>query len=118
MNPIVTTILIGVAAGVIGGLLGVGGGIVMVPCFKYILKFDMKTAVGTSLVAIAVGALAGAARHAQLANVHWRTAATIAVFVAIGSYFGADLTQRLSSPALQKMFGAWMIGVGIYMLAK
>ena len=121
MKPIAITILIGVVAGVIGGLLGVGGGIVMVPCFKYFLERDFPTtqrAVGTSLAVIAVASLAGAARHASLGNVNVKTVAVIVAFVAMGSYLGADLTQKISSAALQKFFAIWMIGVGIYMLTK
>ena len=118
MNPMAITILIGILAGIVGGLLGVGGGIVMVPCFRYLLKFNMHLAVGTSLAALALGGIAGAARHALLGNVHWRTAAIIVLFVAAGSFFGADLTQKISSAALQRLFGIWMIGTGIYMLLK
>ena len=118
MNPIFLTVLVGILAGVVGGLLGVGGGIVMVPCFRYLLKFNMHQAVGTSLAVITVATLAGAVRHATLGYVVWRTAAMVVLFVAIGSFFGADLTQKLSGPVLQKIFGVWMIGVGFFMVLK
>lgn len=118
MNPVFITVVIGILAGVVGGLLGVGGGIVMVPCFKYLLKFDMHQAVGTSLAVITVATLAGAARHATLGHVVWRTAAIVVLFVAVGTFLGADLTQKLSSPVLQKIFGVWMIGVGVFMVMK
>jgi uncharacterized membrane protein YfcA len=65
-----------------------------------------------------VGAIVGAARHAQLSQVNWRTAAIIALFVAAGSYLGADLTQKISNAHLQKFFGVWMVGTGIYMFWK
>lgn len=118
MNTLLLTMAFGVLAGLVGGLLGVGGGIVMVPCFRYFLKFSMHQAVATSLAVIAVATLAGVIRHACAGNVAWKTAAILVLFVAAGSFLGADLAQRLSSATLQRIFGLWMIGVGIYMLAK
>ena len=121
MNPylmVAITILFGLLAGGIGGLLGVGGGIVMVPCFRYFLKFNMHQAVGTSLAVISVATLAGAVRHIQAGNVQWKTAAIIVLFVAAGSYFGAELAQKVPKEMLQRFFGVWMVGVGIYMLVK
>ena len=74
---IAVSIGIGLLAGLMGGLLGVGGGLVIVP-FLMFMDTNPKVAIGTSLAAIIPTALMATFRHHQLGNVQWKVVAAIA----------------------------------------
>lgn len=109
-------ILIGLLAGLTSGLLGVGGGIVMVPLLVMACSFDQKRAHATSLAAIVPIAAAGAAVYAQDLAVDLR----IAVALALGSMAGAPVGARLlagsSEAGLKIAFGVLQVLVGITMV--
>jgi len=108
--------LIGLVSGVASGLFGVGGGLIMVPGMALLLKTDMKIAVGTSLAVIVPTALTGVWKHTQLRQVDWTLVAMLAPTAILGGFFGPWLTTRLSSPELQKLFGGFLVLVGIRLL--
>lgn len=105
---------IGLVAGVTSGLFGVGGGIVMVPTMFYLLKVDIKTAIGTSLVVIVPTAIAGAIKHQQLNHIDWRVAGSLAPLAIAGGFLGAYLAGEIGSDALKKLFGGLLVLAGIY----
>jgi len=105
--------LIGLGAGLASGLFGVGGGIVMVPAMVFVLGTSIKTAVGTSLIVIIPTALAGALKHHSMGNVDWRLAASLIPLAIIGGLLGAALTKPLPADTLKKLFGGFMILVGL-----
>jgi uncharacterized protein len=109
--------IIGLASGVASGLFGVGGGIVMVPAMVYFLTMDIKLAVGTSLAVIIPTAATGVFKHYQLGNIDWRVAASLAPTAMCGGYLGAWLTKSISSGNLKRIFGGFLILVGIKLLA-
>ena len=106
--------LIGLVAGVTSGLFGVGGGIVMVPAMFYLLKVDIKTAIGTSLVVIIPTAIAGALKHQELNNINWRVAGSLAPLAVVGGFLGAYWAGQLDANVLKKLFGGLLVLAGIY----
>ena len=115
MNYLIAGI-IGLFGGVASGLFGVGGGIVMVPAMMFFLKLDLKVAVGTSLAVIVPTALAGSFKHFQQGNLDWRVAAMLAPTAMLGSYGGAWLTKHIASADLKKMFGGFLVLVGLRLI--
>jgi uncharacterized membrane protein YfcA len=89
---------IGIVAGLVSGLLGVGGGIIMVPLMIGALRMPLKRALGTSLAAIVVLAIPGTITHWLLGNIDW----AIALVLAIGSVAGANLGARLALGARER----------------
>jgi uncharacterized membrane protein YfcA len=109
-------LLIGVFSGIASGLLGVGGGIVMVPAMTLFAGMPIKTAIGTSLAVIIPTAIVGVAKHYSLGNVDWRVAATIAATAIIGGWLGAKWVGIIPAETLKRVFGGVLILVGLQML--
>jgi uncharacterized membrane protein YfcA len=105
--------MIGLCSGITSGLFGVGGGIVMVPAMMFFMKMDIKLAVGTSLAVIIPTAVMGSFKHFQMGNVDWRVALSLAPMAIIGSYGGAAWTKSIASGDLKRIFGAFLVLVGL-----
>jgi uncharacterized membrane protein YfcA len=103
--------LIGVAAGGLSGLLGVGGGIVMVPAFTGWLRLSIKEAVGTSLACVGVLAVPGALTHAALGGIDWSYALPLAVAVIPGARLGSALAIRASERGLRLSVAAGLAAI-------
>jgi len=98
-------------------LLGIGGGVLMVPVLYLLFHKDMQTAVGTSLGVMVASSLAGAVRHAGFGNIDWPLAAGLAAGAIVGAYaLGAPLAEILPSEVLRKIFGVVMLVFGLRML--
>ena len=121
--PMAAMILaIGAFAGVLAGLLGVGGGIVLVPAFFYafrVLGYDspdlMQLCLGTSLATIIVTSLRSGMAHHRKGAVDWEILRGWAPGIVVGAIAGVALVAGLSSRPLQAIFGALAIVVGLYM---
>jgi uncharacterized membrane protein YfcA len=109
--------LIGLAAGLLGGMMGIGGAIVIIPALVYILGFSQQMAQGTTLImmVLPVGALA-AWQYYQQGYVDMRAALILALFFFVGGFFGARLAIQLPLDLLRKGFGILLTGLGIKML--
>ena len=109
---------IGLAAGLVGALCGVGGGILMVPAFVLALGMAQKSAVATSLAIVVVTASVGTANHCinKTELIDWRLVGFTAVGAAVAAWFGTDLMRTLSNQQLSKFFGVLLILVGVRML--
>jgi hypothetical protein len=107
---------VGFAAGALAGLLGIGGGILMVPAMVF-LGLPVHVAVGTSLVAVLANALAGTATHLQLGYGPSILAlgAPLALGAAVGIVAGARLATRTAAPRLRRAFGLFLALVGAAM---
>lgn len=106
----VTCALIGLVAGTLGGLLGVGGGIIMVPAFLNFLGISERQAVGTSMAVIFFTAIAAASKHYQQGNVDLRIVVPVALLSMIGAwYIGAPLTSKLPGRTLRMIFAAFLV---------
>ncbi len=118
MKILVTGLLVGVAAGLVGALCGVGGGIVMVPAFVLILGMGQKTAVATSLAVVVVSGLSGTLNHVTSKSglIDWKLVLVTAGGAALASWFGTDLMKSLSNQHLTKIFGILLVLAGLRML--
>lgn len=85
---------VGAIAGGLSGLLGIGGGVVMVPGFHSVAGLSVKSSIATSLVCVAGFALPGTVTHALLGNIDWRVAAALTLTVIPGARLGAHLTVK------------------------
>lgn len=108
-------VLIGLAAGFFSALLGVGGGIVIVPLLLF-AGFEIRAATATSLGAIAITAAAGAVVYAVHGDVEPVYAALVGVPAAGGVVVGTAVQQRLHVRTLSYLFAALLVGIAVYML--
>ncbi len=116
---IIILILIGVGAGMLSGLVGIGGGIVIVPALVYFLAFSQKQAQGTSLaiLLLPIGILA-VINYYKDPQVHLdiKVVALIIIGFLAGSYFGSKLALSLPDVMVKKIFAIFMLLIAIKML--
>jgi uncharacterized membrane protein YfcA len=110
--------LIGLVAGVFGGLVGLGGGVVMIPLMVGVLKLRQHEAHGTSLVAVAFTGLMGAFTYALEGSVDVGASLLLAATAILTSRYGAAYAHRLSERALKRAFGWFLILVSGLLLLK
>ena len=106
-------VAVGGAAGGLSGLLGVGGGIVMVPGFTEVLGMPIKRAIATSLVCVGVFAVPGSITHALLGDIDWRFALLLAVAVVPGARLGATMAIRADDRRLQSAVALFLGALAI-----
>ena len=105
--------LAGLLAGLVSGLLGVGGGIVMVPLLTGLLGMPLKRALGTSLLIIAVLVIPGTIVHAWLGNIDWQIAAVLVVGVMPGAWLGSKLALTAKDRSLRLAVGSFLLVVAV-----
>ena len=117
IQTIIILILIGVASGVLGGMVGVGGGIIIVPALVYFLGFSQHTAQGTSLglIMLPVG-IFGVMQYYKQGHVDFKVVGILAVGFLTGSYFGSKIALSLSQESIKKLFAVLMIIIAVKML--
>jgi uncharacterized membrane protein YfcA len=93
---------IGAAAGLLSGLLGVGGGVVMVPAFSELAGIPLKTTISSSLACVGIFAIPGTVTHAVIGGVDWRIALALGVGVIPGARLGAQLAIRAGDRRLRQ----------------
>ena len=103
--PTVAVGLIGAAAGLLAGLLGIGGGLLLMPAYTIALRMSPKRAVATSLVAVAMFSIPAMATHALLGHINWTFALLLTVGVVPGAQVGAKLTIGGSEARLRLLMG-------------
>jgi uncharacterized membrane protein YfcA len=103
--------LVGLLAGVLSGLFGVGGGILFVPALTLGLGLTQLHAEATSLLAIIPTAVAGAAQQYRYGNVRWRAAVLIGVASIGGVVAGAEVAQSLPEHVLARLFAVLLLVV-------
>jgi len=116
---LVLPLLIGIIAGLLGALCGVGGGIVMVPAFVAALGMEHKNAIATSLAVIVITAHVATINNARPSTniqIDWRIVTIAATGAAIAAWWGTDLMHQLRSPVLTRIFAITLILFGIKML--
>lgn len=114
---IIILLLVGLAAGMLSGLVGVGGGVIIVPCLVYFLAFSQKMAQGTSLgiLLLPIGIL-GAFQFYKQGYIDVKVVAIISVAFIFGSYFGSKIALSLSQENVKKIFAVVMLLVAVKML--
>ena len=118
MKLILFPLGIGLFAGVMAGLCGVGGGIVMVPAFVYLLGLDQKAAIAPSMAVIVPTSLMALGRFQQAGLIQWNIFWPTAIGAIFAAYFATGWVRKLSNDQLTKVFAVLMILVGISMLFK
>ena len=104
-------ILIGLGAGFLSGMFGVGGGVVLVPALVLLLGYGQRLAAGTSLAAIVPTATVGVISYAMAGDVQWVAAVLLAAGAVAGAQIGTWLLPRVPVRALQLGFAVFMIVV-------
>ena len=117
IQSILIVILIGVAAGMLSGLVGIGGGLVIVPALVYFLGFSQHTAQGTSLamILLPVGIFAVIFYYKQ-GHVDIKVVWLLAVGFIIGSALGSKVALNLPQETVKKIFAVLMILIAVKML--
>lgn len=109
---------VGLAGGVIAGLLGVGGGILFVPGLVLFLSLNQHQAEATSLLAIVPVAIVGTIRQDRYGNVQRRDGLALGLFSLAGAAGGVALANALSGRALRDAFAALMVLVAIQLVRR
>jgi len=116
-SDILMLLLIGLFAGTVGGSLGVGGGIVIVPALIFFFGFSQHSAQGTSLAVLMFPvAILGAYNYYKSGYVNFKYALILVLAFAVGQYFGSLLSINLPERVLRKVFGGFVVLVGFRMI--
>jgi uncharacterized membrane protein YfcA len=108
----------GLLIGFITGLLGAGGGFLIIPALILFVKLPMKTAIGTSLVIIAINSIFGFLFSLKETPLDWKILLLFTMLAIIGIYAGSLLAEKISGHKLKKWFG-WFVGImGVYIILR
>lgn len=105
-------VLIGIASGVLSGMLGVGGGVLMVPGMVLLLGMGQHVAEGTSLLVIIPTAVVGAATHWRHGYVLLLAAAVLGAGGIVGAVIGSHIALNVSASTLRVIFAAYLVITG------
>jgi uncharacterized membrane protein YfcA len=105
--------VIGLAAGVVSGLLGIGGGVIMVPAFTLWVGMPLRRALGTSLLVIALLVIPGTIVHAILGNIDWAIFLALTIGVLPGARLGARIALGVRERTLRMAVGAFLLVVAL-----
>ena len=107
---ILSLLVIGILAGVLSGLIGVGGGVIMIPLLVFVLGYSQHSAQGTSLAVLAIPVTFLAAYNYYTEGyINWKFALIIAVGFVVGGYFGSKLAISINQSMLKKIFGVILL---------
>lgn len=117
ITTIIILIIIGVAAGILSGLVGVGGGLIIVPALVYFVAFSQKEAQGTSLgiLLLPVGILA-VMQYYQKGYVDIKVVLIVSAGFLIGGWLGSKLAVSLPVATIKKIFAIFMLLTALKML--
>ncbi|MBS1496340.1 MAG: sulfite exporter TauE/SafE family protein [Bacteroidetes bacterium] len=116
-QTLIILIVIGLAAGILGGMVGIGGGIIIVPALVYFLGFSQKMAQGTSLAILLLPiGLLGVIQFYKEGYIDVRISLVIALAFFFGSYFGSRIALSMSQDSVKKIFAILMLLIALKML--
>lgn len=114
-TELIQLLVIGLVAGVAGGMFGIGGGAIMVPAMVLLLSMDQKFATGTSIAAqiLPIGLFAAIVYYKN-GNLNIKHAIIIAIGLLIGNLFGALFANQpyISSGLIKKLYGVFLFAIG------
>jgi uncharacterized membrane protein YfcA len=110
-------LLIGLTAGILGGLLGIGGGVIIVPALVFLLGFSQQSAQGTTLAMLVppIGLLAAWTYYSK-GYVDVKVAAVMCIGFFIGGLLGAKFATTLSNATLTRIFGVALLLISVKMI--
>lgn len=115
MTVLIQLLIVGLVAGVAGGMFGIGGGAIMVPAMVLLMGMEQKFATGTSIAAqiLPIGILA-AIVYQRSGNLNFKYAILIAIGLVIGNFFGALFANQpfISGETMKKLYGAFLLVIG------
>jgi hypothetical protein len=119
LAKIISYLLLGLFAGTVSGIVGIGGGVIIVPALIFLFGFSQHIAQGTTLALLVppIGLLA-AYTYYKSGYVDFNVAIFVCVGFLIGGLLGAKISINLSNTILQKVFGSFIIVIGLYMVFK
>ena|ERR1051326_3890321 len=117
MNEIIILLSVGLLAGILSGMIGVGGGIIIVPALVFFMKMDQLQAQGTSLAVLLlpVGILA-VMNYYKGGYIDMRAAMLISITFVLGGFIGSRVSIGLEQDTVKKIFGAAMILISLKMI--
>jgi uncharacterized protein len=116
ISTILLLTLIGLSAGLLGGMIGLGGGIILIPALVLLMKLDQQTAQGTSIaIMLPPIGLFAVYNYYKAGYVNTPYALVIAAAFMVGGYFGSLLALRLSPELMRKVFSVLLIFIAIKM---
>lgn len=107
---------LGMAVGMLTGLVGVGGGFLIVPALALLAKTPMKEAVGTSLLVIAMNSASGFLGYLGRVEIQWGLLALFTAVAVAGSFAGTYLARFIPQVALRKVFAIFLVGIATFIL--
>lgn len=117
VQTILILIVIGLVAGVLSGMVGVGGGIIIVPALVYFLAFSQKTAQGNSLALLVLPlGILGVMNYYKQGHVDYRIVVCMALGFVAGNYFGSKWALTINDEKLKKFFAIVMLLAALKML--
>jgi uncharacterized protein len=117
ITTVVILVAVGLGAGTLGSMLGVGGGILMVPALTFLGLSPVQTA-STSLIAVASSSVSSTIEYCRQKRIDYHLGLEMAAFAVPGALLGAILTEYLSAESFKLYFGILLILTGIYILYK
>jgi hypothetical protein len=117
INQILFLLIVGLASGILSGLLGIGGAVFIIPALAMFLGFSQQTAQGTTLMmmVLPVGFLA-ALQYYKAGHGDIKVAGILAIAFFIGGYFGGKFANHIPQEILKKLFAVLLIIIAIKML--
>ncbi len=111
-------LLVGFGVGALTGFLGVGGGFLIVPALIFFGGLNMREAVGTSLLVIAINCAAGLLGHMAQGQFQMRLTLIVTALAAAGAVGGAALAQKISPGQLRKVFAVFVLVIAVFLIVK
>jgi uncharacterized protein len=111
-------LLPGVVVGLVTGLLGAGGGFLIIPALVLLIKLPIKTAIGTSLLIIAINSTFGFVFSIGHFSFDWQLLGIFTLLAIVGVFIGGRISERLDGSTLRKGFGWFVLAMSIYILSK
>ncbi len=116
LSTLIISILTGLSAGILSGLLGVGGGTIIIPSLVFLMGVSQQTAQGISLLVIVPTAMIGAYGYFLKGKISLKTGLLLGSGAVVGSALGSLIAVNLQSGDLRRIFGVFMIVVGLKVL--
>jgi hypothetical protein len=117
MNEIIGLLIVGILAGFLSGLVGIGGGTIVVPALVYFLSFSQQQAQGTSLLLLLLPTgIFAVMNYYKAGYVDWQAALIISSTFLLGGFLGSKVAISIDQNTVKKIFAAFLILMGMKML--